>query len=79
MLPGQLVTGLDVDVLAEALDGGAPAVLPGDLGAVRAAVNGLARYDGIRARFASRPAVRAYRDPRELVTGRLLLPLRVTR
>jgi hypothetical protein len=68
------------DQLADELGGGGtPAVLPGSLPQLVRAVAGLQRFDGLRARFATRPATRAYRDPDELITGRLLLRLRVVR
>jgi hypothetical protein len=42
------------------------------------AVHGLARFDGIRARVGTREAFRAYRDSRELITGRVQIRLHVT-
>ena len=68
------------DELADELGGGGtPAVLPGSVPQLVRAVAALSRYDGLRARFATRAPVRAYRDPAELITGRLLLRLRVVR
>ena len=68
------------DDLADELGGGgAPSVLPASVPQLVRAVTALSRFDGLRARFATRAPVAAYRDPAELITGRLLLRLRVVR